>query len=101
MTAIKIGSVAYNGTRWNLVMKDDALLPLDKLKEISKLEKEPLVRAIRAATEVMQGKNKTEALRFNRAENTPPSTRMERLQKIGAHTFYRFKIGLECGEWKK
>jgi len=99
--AIKIGSAAYNNKRWKKVMAGNGMLPLGNLCLLNSQEKDALVRAINAARAVLAGKDKKAAImRFNKAANKPPSTRLEKSEKIGAHTFYKFKAGKKCGEWK-
>ena len=99
--AIKKGSKAYNNNRWKKVMAGNGMLPLGNLCLLNTQEKGALVRAIDAAGEVLAGKDKKAAImRFNKAANSPPSTRLEKSERIGAHTFYKFKAGKKCGEWK-
>ncbi|MBV8128576.1 MAG: hypothetical protein JO114_13100 [Planctomycetaceae bacterium] len=100
LASIKAGSVAYGKARWNLVMKADAMRPEAELKKLNPLEREALRRAIRAAVSVRKGENRHPGLRFNKSPSHPPGSRWEKAEQIGPHTFWKFKPGLECGEWK-
>ncbi len=100
---VKTGSVAYNNSRWNRVMNGTVMLPAETLCTMEPSEQAALKKAIGAATSVMAGTGKKPGIiRFNKAANSPPNPeRMEKAERIGSHTFYRFKKGLECGVWKK
>lgn len=98
--AIQKGSVAYGKGRWNMVMDGDSMKPEGDLCALSSGEITALIRAIEAAETVMTGDGPRDQgfIAFNKAAASPPNpTRMEVAQSIGAHTFYRFKSGKECG----
>jgi LysM repeat protein len=99
MDAVRIGSAAYNNSRWRMVMSGNRLLPPANLCLISpSSEIIALIRSITAAEAVM-GRTATPRnyLRFNRASDSPPSDRMEQAGSHEGHTFYRFIQGRECG----
>ena len=100
IASIKAGSVAYGKARWNLVMKADEMRPEAELQKLNRLEREALRLAICAAVAVEKGENRHSGLRFNKSSSQPPGSRWEKAVQIGAHTFWKFKPGLECGEWK-
>src|SRR4051812_1698332 len=113
LASIRSGSAAYQDknpkSRWNLVIENDALRPIDQLKAISILDIVPLRRAILVAVGIRDREEKKEenkyVMRFNKADNSPPrgkgqtvaQSRFEKLMRKGAHTFYEFKTGRECG----
>ena len=99
LEAVRIGSTAYNGPRWNMVMSGNALLPLANLCLLSPPSEITALRnAINVAETVMiSSVPPNNFVRLNRAANHPPSPRMERAGAVAGHTFYRFKAGRECG----
>ncbi|HEU4561279.1 MAG TPA: DUF4157 domain-containing protein [Longimicrobium sp.] len=97
LKAIKIGSLAHGSSRWNLVMNGNAMKTAADLCKLQAAEQAAVTAAITAAQAVAGGTVSTDFLRFNRAANQPPSTRMELSTAINGHTFYRFKPARVCG----
>ena len=97
LKAIKIGSKAYGGNRWKLVMDSDKLKTKAQLCTMKGAERDAIERAIKAAVEVKAGTGKVAFLRFNRAKNQPPGCgnpkfcRFVKADSIAGHTFYSFK----------
>jgi hypothetical protein len=100
LATIQAGSVAYGKARWKLVMKGDEMKSEAELQKLNPQERDALRRAIRAAVSVKKGENRHSGLRFNKSASQPPGSRWEKAEQIGPHTFWKFKPGLECGEWK-
>ena len=99
--AVKIGSVAYGQDRWKRVMNGSQMLPANKLGDLNRFEKIFLVRAIKAAQAVIAGQEREyDLVRFSKY-SSPPNKRMESVETLGQHTFFKFKKDLECGEWKE
>ena len=99
--AVKIGSVAYGQERWKRVMNGSQMLPANKLGDLNRFEKIFLVRAIKAAQAVIGGQEREyDLVRFSKY-SSPPNKRMESVETLGQHTFFKFKKDLECGEWKE
>jgi hypothetical protein len=102
--SVREGSVAYKDTRWNLVMKDDLMLPAANLCLLNPLEWASLRAAIETAEAVMSGSAppKEGYIQLNKAANAPPyPPRQELAGRHEVHSFYRFKPGAECGLWKE
>jgi hypothetical protein len=99
--AVKIGSVAYGQDRWKRVMNGSQMLPANKLGDLNRVEKIFLVRAIKAAQAVIGGQEREYDLVSFSKYSSPPNRRMERVETLGQHTFFKFKKDLECGEWKE
>jgi hypothetical protein len=99
--AVKIGSVAYGQERWKRVMNGSQMLPANKLGDLNKFEKIFLVRAIKAAQAVIGGQEREYDLVRLSKYSSPPNKRMESVETLGQHTFFKFKKDLECGEWKE
>ena len=99
--AVKIGSVAYGQDRWKRVMNGSQMLPANKLGDLNKFEKIFLIRAIKAAQAVIGGQEREYDLVSFSKYSSPPNRRMERVETLGQHTFFKFKKDLECGEWKE
>jgi hypothetical protein len=99
--AVKIGSVAYGQERWKRVMNGSQMLPANKLGDLNKFEKIFLIRAIKAAQAVIGGQEREYDLVSFSKYSSPPNRRMERVETLGQHTFFKFKKDLECGEWKE
>jgi cytochrome c551/c552 len=98
--AIKQRSVAFSGGRWKLAMNDNKMHSKEQLDKLLPSEKKALVQAIEAAKAVKSGQNRdTEVIGFNQGGSL--GSRMATVKTIGKHTFYKFKKGLECGEWKE
>jgi hypothetical protein len=96
-SAIKVGSVAFDSPRWNLVMSGMEMLDAKALCKLPADERRALKLAITAAWDVFDSKNEVDFFRFNRANDSPPGDRFERSARINGHTFYRFKAGRQCG----
>jgi hypothetical protein len=118
VSAVKTGSAAYNpvdkdnkkvdNAPWYDIMNGNRLKSLEdlakSLEEPAKLEHFKL--SVEAANKIDPYVKKPRALpklgeripvAFNQATNQPPSPqRMERIGKLGVHTFYGFKPGREC-----
>jgi LysM repeat protein len=97
--SVQLGSVAYDGPRWKLVMTGVLMLPPGNLCLLPPSEVLAVTRAIEAAGAVLGGSAAPrDYLRFNRAANSPPNPkRQEKAGQHEGHTFYRFKPGSECG----
>jgi LysM repeat protein len=96
--AVRIGSLAVGGSRWNMVMSGNTMLPAATLCGLVSSERTALTRAITAAQAVNGGTATAPSyLRFNRAKDSPPSPRMELAGNHEGHTFYRFKPDRTCG----
>lgn len=96
--AVKIGSVAFGSTRWNLVMSGTSMKSAAELCALVPGERAAVVAAIASAEAVAGGTAAArDYMRFNKAADTPPSDRMEKSARLGSHTFYRFKADRVCG----
>ena len=96
--AVIKGSTAHGGTQWDKVMNGNSMRSsADICSRIQPGELAPLLRAIAAARTMVGRVGSRRFIAFNQAANAPPSGRMERAVRTGAHTFYRFVNGRECG----
>lgn len=105
LSAIRKGFVAYGGTMWGKVMSGDRLKSKKDLEKALNADEVEHLRlsvnavganSISSAPLNFSGLNNRVPLQFNKAENSPPSSRTEKVGKVGSHTFYGFKAGREC-----
>ena len=102
--AVKKSIHAYGQTRWNLVMVNDTLKTKKILEKV--LDQFDVAHLKNCAETVNLWSSATAPvsndtlggipLQFNQAANSPPSPRMKKIGKAGAHTFYAFIAGREC-----
>lgn len=104
LSAIKKGVVAYGGAMWNKVMSSDKLKDKETLAStLNKFEIEHLENTVKAVEQIDPAQspltyallNRT-PLQFNRANDSPPGDRLEKIGRYGSHSFYGFKSGREC-----
>lgn len=82
-----------------LTMSDNKMHSKSQIYKLNPGEQKALAWAIEAAKAVKSGHNRnTEFIGFN--QGVSMGSRMETAKKIDKHNFYKFKKGLECGEWK-
>jgi hypothetical protein len=104
LAAIQKLALAYNTATWNRVMNGSSLKPAAELAKLQPDDAEHLRLSVEAANTLspLIGPKAVNALAmknpvaFNRAGDSPPSARMEKIGHLGAHTFYGFKQGREC-----
>lgn len=100
---------AYNGERWNLVMRNNNLKSVAELNKLQFYEKEHLRLSVEAANFCTDGNPPPPTgvagvgqppslfpVAFNRASNSPPGPRMFKFVRLGSHSFYAFKAGREA-----
>jgi hypothetical protein len=104
LSAIKTMAVAYNQPAWNKVMAGNTLKAAAELEKLDPDTAKHLELSIEAAETVASampprgviGLTNRAPVGFNQGADSPPSKRMERLGRLGAHTFYGFKKDREC-----
>ena len=95
--------LGYGKDRWNEVMENDVMRPLDVLQKLDPAKQQHLALCMQAAKQDLGAAPVAidtlggTPVAFNRAANQPPNKlRMAKLGKVSVHTFYGFIPGREC-----